>query len=121
MKPPAMDNYLIASQLIIAFSIVVVWVFRFDNIVEEFRQYGLPDLVRNVVGATKIALSTLLVTGIWYPSLVAAPALVMALLMGCAQMAHLKVSNPWHKRLPSLGLLVLSLFVAAVHLGLLSL
>lgn len=111
-----MQTLVILSQLIIALSIVIVWVFRFDNIVKEFRQYGLPDLVRNIVGAAKIALATLLVAGIWYPSLVLVPALIMALLMVGAQWAHFKVHNPWQKHLPSLFLLILSLFIAAVHL-----
>lgn len=105
------------AQIIIALSIIIVWVFRFDNIVIEFKQYGIPDLVRNIVGATKIALSTLLITGIWYPELVTVPALIMAFLMICAQIAHIRVKNPLFKFLPSFLLLVLSLFVAAVHSG----
>ena len=113
-----MNNLVILAQLIIAASIVIVWVFRFDNIVLEFKQYGLPDLVRNLVGATKIALATLLVAGIWYPRLVLVPALLMAFLMLCAQLAHVKVRNPFVKYVPSFLLLLLSLFVAAAHAGL---
>ncbi|RFP65764.1 hypothetical protein D0N36_07485 [Hymenobacter lapidiphilus] len=113
-----MDTLVILAQLIIAASIVIVWVFRFDNIVLEFKQYGLPDLVRNMVGAAKIALATLLVAGIWYPQLVLVPALLMALLMVGAQLAHIKVRNPFIKYVPSFLLLLLSLFVAAAHAGL---
>ncbi len=113
----SMDTYAAAAQIVIAVSIAIVWVGRFDNIVKEFKQYGLPDVVRNVVGATKISLATLLVAGIWYPALVAGPALIMAFLMLCAQGAHVRVKNPWHKFVPSLALLLLSLFVAGVHLG----
>ena len=65
-----MENIAIAAQLIIAVSIVIVWVFRFDNIVVEFKQYGLSDLVRSMVGASKISLATLLVVGIFYQKLV---------------------------------------------------
>lgn len=108
------------AQLIIAISILIVWVTRFDNIVKEFKQYGLSSLARSAVGATKIALATLLVTGIWYPELVLIPALFMAFLMLCAQGAHFKVKNRWQKHVPSLVLLVLCLFVAGVHAGLLS-
>ncbi|GAA4009580.1 hypothetical protein GCM10022408_22120 [Hymenobacter fastidiosus] len=115
-----MNTGVVLAQLVIAFSIVIVWVFRFDNIVKEFRQYGLPDLVRNMVGAAKIALATLLVAGIWFPALVLVPALLMAFLMLCAQLAHIKVKNPWPKYVPSLLLLVLSLFVAAAHAGLIT-
>lgn len=115
-----MHTAVVAAQLVIALSVVVVWVFRFDNIVKEFKQYGLPDIVRTMVGAAKIALATLLVAGIWYPGLVLVPALLMAFLMLCAQLAHIKVRNPWHKYVPSLVLLLLSLFVAASHAGLLA-
>ena len=100
------------AQIIVALSIGTVWIFRFDNIVKEFKQYGLSDLVRTLVGSAKIVLATLLVAGIWYPSLVLIPALLMAFLMLSAQYFHFKVKNPWHKRLPSLVLLALCIFIA---------
>lgn len=115
-----MNSYSIFAQIIVAVSIVIVWVFRFDNIVKEFKEYGISDLIRNIVGATKIALATLLVAGIWYPSLVLIPSLLMAALMVSAQAAHFKVKNPLKKYLPSLGLLALSLFIAGVQSGLIS-
>jgi hypothetical protein len=108
-----MISLMAIAQLVVAISIVVVWVFRFDNIVKEFKQYGLNDLTRTMVGSAKISLATLLVAGIWYPSLVLIPALLMAFLMLSAQYFHFKVKNPWHKRLPSLFLLLLCLYIAA--------
>jgi predicted neutral ceramidase superfamily lipid hydrolase len=107
-----MNSYTIIGQLVIAISVGFVWIFRFDNIVKEFKQYDLSNLTRNIVGASKIVLSTLLITGIWFPVLVFIPALLMAFLMVCAQFFHFKVKNPWVKHLPSLLLLALSLFVA---------
>jgi len=47
-----------------------------------------------MVGSTKIALATLFVAGIWYPSLVLIPALLMAFLMLSAKYLHFKVKNP---------------------------
>jgi hypothetical protein len=114
-----MENIAILAQLIIAISILIVWVFRFDNIVVEFKQYDLSDLIRSIVGASKIALATLLVVGIFYKEVVFISALLMAFLMVCAQIAHIKVKNPLSKYLPSFLLLILSLFVAAVDYGLL--
>ena len=108
------------SQIIIALSILFVWVFRFDNIVIEFKQYKISDLMRSVVGAMKISLSTLLVAGIWYEKLTLIPALIMAALMLCAQAAHFKVKNSWSKRLPSLILFLLCLFVAYANSELLT-
>jgi uncharacterized membrane protein YkgB len=115
-----MINLSVIAQLIVAVSVLVVWVFRFDNIVKEFKQYGLSDLTRNSVGATKIVLATLLIAGIWYPSLVLIPALLMALLMLSAQYFHFKVNNPWQKRMPSFFLMILSLYIAAVTLNLIA-
>ncbi len=113
-----MTNYSIIAQVIVAVSIAYVWIFRFDNIVKEFKQYGLSDLTRNLVGSTKIAMSTLLIAGIWHADLVLFPALIIAFLMIAAQYFHFKVGNPWQKHMPSLFLLLLSLFIAAVSLEL---
>ena len=52
-----MENISIIAQIIVSISIIIVWIFRYDNIVLEFKQYGLSDLVRNIVGASKISLS----------------------------------------------------------------
>ncbi|RZL08009.1 MAG: hypothetical protein EOO62_16180 [Hymenobacter sp.] len=107
----------IIAQLVVALAVLYVWVFRFDNIVLEFRQYGLSDQTRTLVGATKIALATLLITGIWYPALVLVPAVAMGGLMLAAQYFHQKVHNPLFKRAPSFILLVLCAFIAytALH------
>tara|TARA_Y200000002_G_scaffold336705_1_gene305022 strand:- start:260 stop:604 length:345 start_codon:yes stop_codon:yes gene_type:complete len=101
-------------QVILALSVIYVWVFRFDNIVLEFKQYGLSDLTRSFVGASKISLSTLLVAGIWFPPLVLMSSILMAFLMICAQIAHFKVKNPWRKHLPSLALLIISIIIAGI-------
>ena len=100
------------AQLTVAISVAYVWIFRFDNVIKEFKQFGLSDLSRNLVGATKIALATLLVAGIWYSSLVFIPSVLMGLLMIGAQYFHFKISNPFIKHLPSLILLILSAFIA---------
>ena len=107
-----MENLLTLSQIIVTASVVYVWTFRFHNVLKEFKQFGLSDLTRNIVGATKISLATLLVAGIWYPSLVLIPSILMGLLMVGAQYFHFKISNPFIKHLPSLILLVLSSFIA---------
>ncbi|MDA9952146.1 DoxX family protein [Chitinophagales bacterium] len=107
-----MENLLMLSQIIVAVSVAYVWTFRFNNVLKEFEQFGLSDLTRNIVGATKISLATLLVAGIWHPSLVLIPSILMGLLMVGAQYFHFKISNLFIKHLPSLILLFLSIFIA---------
>jgi len=107
-----MENLMNLAQLVVAISVVYVWTFRFHNVLKEFEQFGLSDLTRNIVGATKISLATLLIAGIWYSSLVLIPSILMGLLMIGAQYFHFKISNPFSKHLPSLILLALSAFIA---------
>ena len=116
-----MDNASILAQLIVSISVISVWVFRYDNIVLEFKQYGISNLLRNIVGASKISLATILILGVWYKELLVVSSLLMAVLMICAQFYHIKVRNPWLKYIPSFILLLLSLFIAAVNYGLVQL
>ncbi len=117
-----MQELSIVFQIIIAAGIVNVWLVRHNkatpwrpeganNMAEEFRRYGLPDWMRYVVGTAKLALAAMLVAGIWYPKLAAIGGIGMALLMAGAVASHFKISDPIQKALPSLALLVLSLFV----------
>ena len=117
-KTHTMESASIIAQLIVSVSIIIVWVFRYDNIVSEFKQYGLSDLVRNMVGASKITLATILALGVCYNVPVVAASLLMAFLMICAQAFHIKVKNPLKKYVPSAFLLLLSLFIAAYNYGL---
>jgi hypothetical protein len=111
-----MTNLLIAAQLIVAISVAYVWVFRYEVIIKEFKQFELSDLTRTFVGASKVALATLLVTGIWYPSLISIPAMLMGLFMLAAQYFHFKIKNPFIKHLPSLIFLILCIFIALVSM-----
>jgi tellurite resistance protein TehA-like permease len=111
-----MMDYITVAQLIVAVSVLYVWIFRMDNIIKEFKQFGLSDLTRSFVGATKIALSTLLIVGIWYPELVLIPSFIMGLIMMAAQYFHFEARNPFIKRLPSLLLLILCVFITLASL-----
>lgn len=99
-------------QITVAISVLFVWVFRFHNVLKEFKQFGLSDVTRNLVGASKIALSTLLIVGIWDTNLVLIASILMGFFMIGAQYFHFKVKNSFIKHLPSLFLLILSAFIA---------
>ena len=117
-----MEKLSILAQLTVSVSVIIVWVFRRDNITLEFKQYGLSKLSQNIVGAIKISLATILTLGAWYIEVkdaVIISSLLMAFLMICAQYYHVKVSNPWSKFMPSIALLILCLFIAATSYGLL--
>ena len=100
------------AQISIALSVAFVWVFRYHNVILEFKSFGLSDLTRNFVGVSKIALSTLLFTGVWFPSLVFFSSVLMGLFMVAAQFFHFKIKNTFIKHLPSLVLLILCGLIA---------
>ena len=107
-----MENLQFILQSAVAISVLYVWVFRYHNVLKEFEQFGLGDTTRNLVGAAKISLATLLVVGIWYASLIFIPAILMGLFMVSAQYFHFKVKNPFIQKLPSLVLLIFCLALA---------
>lgn len=114
-----MTNFLILAQLIVGASVAYVWIFRYDVIISEFKQFGLSDLMRTFVGALKVSLATLLVAGIWFPSLITIPAVLMGLCMVAAQYYHFKIKNPFLKHLPSLLLLILCVLITLVSTAIL--
>ena len=94
-----MTNYVLLAQIIVATSVAYVWIFRYDVIIKEFKEFGLSDLTRTFVGASKISLATLL-----------------GFFMLAAQYFHFKIKNPFFKRLPSLFLLILCVLITLVSL-----
>lgn len=111
-------------QIVIGLGILNVWLLRFrketpfrggnaKNMREEFAVYGLPSWVLNAVGFLKIALSILLILGVWVPKFTVPAAVGLGVLMLGAVLMHVKVRDPIGKALPALNLLVLCLIVAA--------
>lgn len=113
-----MTNSIILAQIIVAASVYYVWIFRYFNVIKEFNQFGLSDITRNFVGASKITLAALIIVGIWHPELIAIPSALMGLFMIGAQYFHFKTKNPFLKHLPSLLLLILCVFLATTTLEL---
>ncbi|MDA9127771.1 DoxX family protein [Flavobacteriaceae bacterium] len=114
-----MEHISLIFQMALAISVYYVWIFRYHNVLSEFSQFGYSDLFRNFVGAAKISLSALLIMGVFYDGVTLFAALGMAIFMLGAQVTHLRVKNPLKQRIPSLILLLISLFIAAFHFGLL--
>ena len=115
-----MHNLTISLQALVASSVFFVWVIRYANIVQEFKQYGLPDWLRDLVGILKMNFSLMLLIGIERPFFAVMSGLGIAILMGAAFVTHLRVKNPAFKMLPSLTLLVFSTVIVLINYRLLS-
>jgi hypothetical protein len=118
-----MDYINLILKLIIGFSIINVWLFRFGkptrwrggdapNMKEEFSVYGLPNWFMILIGTLKVVLSILLIVSIWISGIEAIAAYGIAALMLGAIFMHIKVGDPLLKSFPAFSFFVLSLFVA---------
>ena len=96
----------ISLQALVAASIFFVWVVRYANIIQEFKQYGLPDWLRDLVGILKMTFALMMLIGIERRTFAVAGGIGIAILMGAAFVIHLRVKNPVFKMLPSPTLLV---------------
>lgn len=107
-----MSNLTIALQALVATSIFFVWVVRYDNIVDEFTQYGLPNWLRDLVGILKMTFALFLLIGIERGWFAVFGGMGIAVLMGAAVYTHVRVKNPVFKMLPASAMLILSASIA---------
>lgn len=112
-----MSTALAVLQITLATSIFFVWVVRYENIVEEFKTYRLPDWLRDSVGILKLSFAVMLLMGIGSPSLAVIGGSGLAFLMLCAISTHVRVRNPLPKMLPALVVLIVSFGVVGMNAG----
>lgn len=96
-------------KIIVFSSILFVWVIRYTNIVEEFKSYGYPNWLRDLIGIFKISFAIMLLNQ--SEQIVKIGASGIAALMFAALLTHFKVKNPFSKMIPSLALLIASLVI----------
>ncbi len=110
-----MTTILLALKILLATSIYFVWVVRYDNIVKEFKEYGLPDWLRDLTGILKMAFAAMLLFATAENQLNAIGSAGIAGLMVCAQITHFRSGTPAFRRLPSLALLAIAVLLFLSH------
>jgi len=115
-----MHNFTIAFQALVAAAIFFVWVVRYANIVQEFKQYGLPDWLRDLIGILKMTFGLMLLIGIERRPFALVGGIGIAILMIAAFVTHLRVKSPAVKMLPCLTLLIFSAVIAWINYRLLA-
>ncbi|NNF19852.1 MAG: DoxX family protein [Flavobacteriaceae bacterium] len=118
-----MYYFIVALQVIVGLSLLNVWLVQYNkptkyrggdaqNILEEFKVYGLPEWMCYVVGTLKVMLALLLIAGIWFPSLKQPVALALAALLAGSIIMHFKINDPLIKSFPAALFLVMCLLIA---------
>lgn len=101
------------AQLAVAACVLYVWTFCLKTLIKEFKQFRLSEQVRSIIGVIKVVLATMLFMNVWYPNTpVLWPAMIMGLLMVAAQYYHYTGRTPIVKRVPSMVLLLLCIYIS---------
>ena len=117
-----METIILIVKIAISLTLLMVWLVRPNmetsyrggdakNLKEEFAVYGLPRWFMITIGVLKVGFALLLVASIWVQELTLISSAAIALLMAGAVSMHIKVKDTFIKFLPSLTLLILSLFL----------
>ena len=102
-----MDNFFLEClKILVAVSIFYVWIPRYFNIIEEFKQYNYPDQLRDVVGILKLTFAFMLVARDSQYVLLASAGLVFLMLAAFA--THIRVKNNYRLFFPSLFLMLIN-------------
>ena len=109
-------------SLFVSILVTNVWLFRFNketpyrggnanNMIEEFAVYGLDINMMYLIGSLKIIASVGLIIGLFKTKISVYSSLLMAILMTGAIYFHFKISDPAIKYLPSVLMLLCSIFI----------
>jgi uncharacterized membrane protein YphA (DoxX/SURF4 family) len=101
------------AQAASALWILNVWFHRFDkdtgyrggsatNMREEFEEYGLSETTMYAVGAAKVGLASLMLTGLFVPKLTRPASTGLAAFMLGAVAMHVKVKDPVKRAVPAI-------------------
>jgi hypothetical protein len=114
-------------QAIVGTELLLVWVVRArwatsfrggdaKTLKEEFAAYGLPEWFFYLIGALKIPSATLLLVGLWVPSVVLPAASVIVVLMAGALAMHFKIQDPPIKFRPAATVFLMSAAIVVLSL-----
>ncbi len=105
-----MDNLLLESlKIFVAVSIFYVWVPRYFNIVEEFKQYNYPDQLRDIVGILKLTFAFMLIAKDGQYVVLASGGLII--LMFAAFITHIRVKNNYKLFFPSMSQIMMNSYI----------
>ena len=100
------DAFVQILKIIATVSVFFVWFVRYENIKQEFKQYGLPNWARDLVGILKISFIVMLHSD--RGSIVIIGALGILILMIGAVGTHIRMKNNFRRYIASVAMLTIS-------------
>ncbi len=106
----SVQSFVLTLNALVSGSIFFVWVVRYQNIIEEFKFYKLPDWLRDFVGILKLSFALMLHSRDLFVVFLGSSGI--AFLMASAVFTHWRVNNPIKKMIPATCLFAISSFIA---------
>lgn len=117
-----MEYFIILLKIIVAVSLLNVWLNQFNkstkwrggnaqNMIEEFRVYGLSKKMCYAVGFLKVSFSLLLLASLYFNNLGDYAAAGLALLLAGSIAMHIRIKDPLIKSLPAAIFLAMCLLI----------
>lgn len=103
------ENIVEIIKALISVGLFYVWVIRYNNIVEEFKLYNLPDYFRDFVGILKLTCAFLLQSS--RIELVIFSNIVLIVLMLGAIMTHIRIKNSFKNMIPAIAMMSMNIFI----------
>ena len=112
----SIEVFIEALKIITAVAVYFVWVVRYKNIKNEFRNYKFPSMFRDFIGILKISFTVMLQFD--DDNLIIIGSLGIVILMFGAVGTHIQVKSPLKMMLPALTMLSIGLIILLHTLGL---
>ena len=103
------DTLVECLKLIATASIFFIWFVRYDNIKREFKEFGYPTWVRDMVGILKISFIAMFYSSVKYVNVIGA--LGITILMLGAFLTHIKMKDSFRKTIASITMLSISITI----------
>jgi hypothetical protein len=104
-----MFSFVYTLKCLIVGSIYFVWVVRYQNIIEEFKVYGLPPWLRDIVGILKISFCLMLFSSDIHVVIQGATGIIILMLAALA--THIRIKNEFYKMMPAIMLIMICCLV----------
>ena len=103
------DTLVECLKLIATASIFFIWFVRYDNIKKEFKEFGYPTWLRDLVGILKISFIAMFYSSVKYVNVIGA--LGITILMLGAFLTHIKMKDSFRKTIASITMLSISITI----------
>ena len=109
------DTLFEALKILATASIFFIWFVRYDNIKKEFKEFGYPSWLRDMVGILKISFIAMFYSGDKFVNVIGATGITI-LMLG-AFLTHIRMKDNFRQTIASIAMLSISITILVILIG----